>query len=265
MNIKISLFIFTVDNFFTMSSIEIVNSYINSHNKKKEDEENYALTESFKESLFILNKIDLIEPKEKKKVEEDFKKYIEENCKNKIYIKLNEENEIAINARELNRMNSFENYLKFYNYKYGFSYNEDDEVDEVDDEDDDEDYYYKYIIKNMNKDFNLNIKKEINYENNIKEFENKEYIFKNFENDEEIEKYKNLKHNFEIYANFNSFISLEKYLKLKKIFIENKNNNKNEAEILITNLIKNKIEKIMFNYYNITNFDNIFNYTKKNY
>ena len=68
-NIKFSLFIFKVDNFDSLGNIEIVNSYINSPNKKKDDEENYAITESFKESIFILNKIDLIEPKEKKKVE----------------------------------------------------------------------------------------------------------------------------------------------------------------------------------------------------
>ena len=47
-------------------------------------------------------------------------------------------------------MNSFESYLKFYNHKYGYSYNEDDG-----------DYYYKFIIKNMNKYCNLNIIKKI--------------------------------------------------------------------------------------------------------
>ena len=37
MNIKFSLFIFTVDNFYTTINEKILYSYINSHNKKKED------------------------------------------------------------------------------------------------------------------------------------------------------------------------------------------------------------------------------------
>ena len=149
MNIKFSLFIFSSERYLEHSTIMTIESFIKSYFKdeNKEDENNYNIAESFKESLFILNKMDLIEPKKRKEVEEEFKKCIEEQFKNKIYIKLNEENEIAISAKELNKNNSFEKYLNFYNNEIYTSY--------------DDDNYYEYIIKNMNRDFKLNIN---NYE-----------------------------------------------------------------------------------------------------
>ena len=76
MNIKFSLFIFSVENYESERSMRYLNSYLNDYNKKKEEEKNFIIVESFKESLFILNKKDLIESKDRKVVEEDFKKYM---------------------------------------------------------------------------------------------------------------------------------------------------------------------------------------------
>ena len=76
MNIKFSLFIFSVENYESERSMDNLNSYLNDYNKKKEEEKKFIIIESFKESLFILNKNDLIESKDRKVVEEEFKKIL---------------------------------------------------------------------------------------------------------------------------------------------------------------------------------------------
>ena len=182
-NIKFSLFIFGVDNYDKTNAKEILLGYINQENKyfdnnsfsssyftsneeqnkylkikqkqnaEKKEQREYCSLESFRESIFILNKIDTLKPKEREEGNQNFIKYMEKEFKGDKFIKLNEENEIAtmglILNKEISKYDSFEQYLDYYNSI----------AKEIEDH---SNSFYEYIVEIMNKDFKLKIKIEEN-------------------------------------------------------------------------------------------------------
>ena len=177
-NIKFSLFIFGADIYDKKNAKEILLGYINENSiynkeqnlinnsykeqpklleiktkklEEKKEQRKYCSLESFKESIFILNKLDMFNPKEREIGNQRFREYIKNEFrgyKDKL-INLDDDNEIGIIGKKLNeeisKNDSFEEYLNYYNSNSkefeGHSNN-----------------FYEYIAKMMNKDFNLKIK-----------------------------------------------------------------------------------------------------------
>ena len=144
----------------------MVNRNDEMNKQRKEEQRYYNSLKSFKNSIFVLNKIDTIQKKEdRKKINEKFREKMVEIVKqltdgkiNKDYpFYLNNDNEIGINGKELNerisKYDSFEKYLSYY-------------INNSKEFDDNNYNFFKYIVDKMNKDFSLDIK--------IKEYEDED-------------------------------------------------------------------------------------------
>ena len=240
MNIKFSLFIFSVENYEQSNVIEILNKYIDKDNKnyyyfrnEKERIKKQNSLQSFRESIFYLNKIDNVDKKDRALSIIHFRKYIEKNYIRE-KIELNRYNQISGSARLLNmnnsKLDSFYDYLFYLNsisnhcdlYTKSF---------------------YKYIVQMMNKDFKLNIQEE---SDNDDESDNEE------SNNKKKLEYIKLKGIVNNNKDFIQFISYRKYIELRREFKKNKNkyeNKENDDDIKI--VLKNKMKNIIENYLNI--------------
>ena len=154
MNIKFSLFVFSVENYEQSNVIEILNKYIDKDNKnyyyfmnEKERIKKQNSLQSFRESIFYLNKIDNVDKKDRALSIIHFRKYIEKNYIRE-KIELNRYNQISGSARLLNMNNSkFDSFYDYLFYLNSIS-NHCDLYTKS---------FYKYIVQMMNKDFKLNI------------------------------------------------------------------------------------------------------------
>ena len=220
----------------------------NIENKKiqeKINQRNITLLHSFKKSIFILNKIDLIEKSERKEINDKFIKFIEKDFakRNKIpKFNLSKENEIAINGKELNervsKFDSFEDYTDYY-------------INNIN-EDEEKEYYnfFEYLSQKMKKDFK-NIKIEIEEESDNDSVNKK--VLKHMK-EKDYEHYKKIKEIYNKSAVFTEFISKINYLQLKKLFKKNQSNyiiKKNKNGENLEDLLKNKMVKIIDDYLNI--------------
>jgi len=254
MNIKFALFIFDAQGYESNNTYDILNNYLyggniesfkNQVNQLEKENREYTIKESFKESVFILNKIDFLSKDKDKREDEHntFKNNIELNVKNNnnLNIKLNEENEIGINGRLLNesisKLDSFEDYLHYY------ISNSKEFVEDINLT------FYNYISNKMNQDFKLKLDEEEDEEDSEDE-DNENFPSKMKK--EEIKLYKGFKEEVNRIDFFVKFISPKKYYQLKKVFKKNiKNYNKKEEEKCLENIIKKKMEKIIKDYFNI--------------
>jgi len=281
-NIKFSLFIFSSDNYDKENSKEILKAYIDKkydENKKnqnlynnstkkeelkfkeinnlllneKQEQRDYCSLASFKESIFVLNKIDLVFPEQRDLVNKEFKEFIQKEFTNEKYIKLDDENEIPVMGKKLNdqisKYDSFEEYVKYYNFN-SQEYEDHSKI------------FYKFIFEIMNKEFqlNINITKEEDIENEDEEEEEdeedsdngKEIIKPSFMKKIDFENYKEIKILVDKNREFNSFLNPKEYCKLKKLFIQNKKNLRKEKEDgSLEKIISDKMKKVINDYFAI--------------
>ena len=193
----------------------------------EKNQRNINLKNIFKESLFILNQKNKNENTNLK----DFKELLENIFKEKnitIYLEDNK-NILEINLKilnlELNKFNSFEDYLIYSN----------NNIDSG---------LIESFVKNLNKDFNL----DLDYYNIVMTEE-----LNNLINDEKEEKNR-----------INNLINGDKlkysqYKKLKEIFNNLSKDLKNNNENILTKIIKNKIKLLIDDYLNITGLNNLNN------
>ena len=252
----------SIDSIFYLKNLPIIKNYEeenenydeekdykeNIENKKKQEKINQrdiTLLHSFKKSIFILNKIDLIEKEERNEINNKFIKFIEKDFakRNKIpKFNLSKENEIAINGKELNekvsKFDSFEDYIYYY-------------INNINEEDEDKVYnFFEYLILKMEKDFK-NIELDIEQESDNDSLNKKKVKHMKRKDSEH---YKNLKSIYDRSAEFNEFISKINYLQLKKIFKKNQRKyiiKKNKNGENLDDLLKNKMAKIIDDYLNI--------------
>ena len=283
-NIKFSLFIFGADIYDKTNAKEILLGYINQENKyfdnnssiysnfasngeqdkylkikqkknlEKKEQREYCSLESFRESIFILNKIDIFNSEEREKGNQTFIEYMEKEFKGDKFIKLNEENEIAtmglILNEEISKNDSFKQYLSYYNLL----------SKEIKDH---SNSFYEYIVEMMNKDFKLKIKIEENEsdeessENDndfnliIDKKKSKEKI-PPFMDEEEYETYKSLRALVDKNIQFNSFLSKTDFHELHELFKENhKRYEKNKEVSGIEKIIRNKMKKVIDDFFSI--------------
>ena len=296
MNIKLCLFIFDAENYQGNDALLILKTYLSQDiekyeeikneiqkinsgeydnekefeklylikQKDKMDQIDYISSQTFINSIFLLNKVNLIKDEnDRKNANNIFIDYMTKKfAKDESFVNriknfcLNEENEKEINARKLllenAKMDSFEDYLIYY-----IEYSEDYKNHSNN--------FLKYIIKQMNKEFELNLKYE-DSDNSDSEEENYEipndkskldnFITKNcpdfmkekdFRNFIEINKEKNKNHDF-----FDGFMSPKKYMQLKKIFKKSvKNYKKIQKKKKVEIMIQNKMKKIIDDYLDI--------------
>ena len=283
-NIKFSLFIFGADIYDKTNAKEILLGYINQENKyfdnnssiysnfasngeqdkylkikqkknlEKKEQREYCSLESFRESIFILNKIDIFNSEEREKGNQTFIEYMEKEFKGDKFIKLNEENEIAtmglILNEEISKNDSFKQYLSYYNLL----------SKEIKDH---SNSFYEYIVEMMNKDFKLKIKIEENesdeessendndFNSIIDKKKSKEKI-PPFMDEEEYETYKSLRALVDKNIQFNSFLSKTDFHELHELFKENhKRYEKNKEVSGIEKIIRNKMKKVIDDFFSI--------------
>ena len=247
-NIKFSLFIFSAENYDGKNATEILDSYIDggikekknkikdekklSHSEKenerikqqKNKEENLLsklnFIESFKNSIFILNKIDHYKTPEKmNKGIENFRAFYQDYIsKKKIELKLDDENQVGLIGNKLNdensKLNSFEDYLKYYIlYTKENSITQDKKISN----------FYEYILKIMKEEFKIKKiidESEDDNEEEEEEEDEEEYDAKmpNFMKKEDFNNYLELKSISKFNDNIIEFLNKKEYCKLKKIF-----------------------------------------------
>ena len=274
-NIKFSLFIFEVQNYDGINAKQILEEYTNvktngkksnnntysnnysrseeekkyeqiieiKENEKKEQKE-FCSIKSFQESIFILNKIDICPPNEREKKNEEFKEYIEGLFKDDKFIKLNDENEIPVMGKKLNEQisknDSFKDYINYYNL-ISKEYEEHSNC------------FYEFIVKLMNKDFQLKLKtkreedSEEESESDEEKEEEKEIEIPEYMDEEEFKDYKELKEKVNINDEFKNFLTTKEYHKLQKIFKKNKKNNfiSQNDNRTIEYLLREKMKKVL--------------------
>ena len=290
-NIKFSLFIFDVQNYGKSNSKDILHAYLdkkydndnyseNQYNnysnseelkyknvditlkKEKQEQRNYCSFESFKNSIFVLNKIDLVENKEE--INQEFKDYIEKEFTEKKYIKLDEENEIPLTGKKLNdeisKYDSFGDYIKYYNSNSK-------------DQEDHSKFFYRYITNIMKKEFKM---KENDFysdeESEHEEDEENEEDEEDEGNNDNIDKIKKpsnmdekvfkkfveLKGLVESNNEFKSFLKPKEYDKLSKLFEENKNKRKKKNEKgKLEKILSDKMKKIIDEYFDIDKYSSM--------
>jgi len=159
-----------VGSIFNLKSLSLIKN-IEENNENYDEEKEYkeniekkkikdknkrgiTLVNSFKKSIFILNKIDLIEKSERKEINDKFIKFIEKDFakRNKIpKFNLSKENEIVINGKELNekvsKFDSFEDYIYYY-------------INNINEDEEKVYNFFEYLSLKMEKDFK-NIKIDI--------------------------------------------------------------------------------------------------------
>ena len=271
-NIKFSLFIFAADTYDKENSLQILTNYIkggsqikNEENKnnmnqninksdastKSEEIKNNASEEekkrilfcqnkSFKESIFILNKIDKFQDK-KEEGKTYFRDFI---AKHKFDINLNDNNQPCIMGRKLNdeiiKLKSFKDYVSFY-IIYS---NENCRI-----------RFYNYISKIMNQDFKVNIKNEENdeKEEEEEEEEKEEEEAPSIMKKQDYENYIQLKKDAKQKSHFLDFLKAKQYYDLKEVFEKNKDKYqiKKEEDDVLEKMIKLKMEKILEEFFDI--------------
>ena len=213
--------------------------------KYHREQRKYCSHQSFNESIFILNKIDTVEKEDIERTNEDFKKYIEDNFNDKQIIRLDNDNELPLDGRkendEISKLDSFENYLKFYiiHSKYF---------------DEHTSYFYEYIIKIMNNDLGLKLRESEDEEDEEEENEDEDKgkkLENSGHNKDTINKYKELANICKKNSQFTGFIKISEYLKLKKIFKEKKHKYSKTKDLKIENMLKNKMIKAVKDYFSI--------------
>ena len=290
MNIKFCLFIFDANEYGGKDALLVLKTYLekdkkayeeieerlklindsnDSENKKKFEklelkkklekleQSDYISVQTFKDSIFLLNKVDTIPKEEERKnanknfIEFMTKSFIkDENIGNRIEgFYLTKENETQINAKKLNlkisRMDSFKDYFIFYNEFPG-------------DYEPHSKYFNKYIVKIMNEEFNLDLDDEDETNSEDEEFE--------IPNEKDLENYINKKcpkwmdkSDFELYINLKKlvgenpnlieFISPKMFIKLKKAFKHAKRKYKIKDKVQhVDIIIKNKMIKVIDEY-----------------
>ena len=285
-NIKFSLFIFSAENYDGKNATEILDSYIDggikekknkikdekklSHSEKenerikqqrnKEENELSKLNfiESFKNSIFILNKIDHYKSLEKtKKGIENFRVFYQDYIsKKKIELKLDEENQVGLIGNKLNdensKLNSFEEYLKYYIlYTKDNSGYKDKKISN----------FYEHMLGIMKKEFKIkNIiddDEEDNEEEEEEEEEEENDIKKPFNmKEKDFNNYLELKSISKFNDNIIEFLNKKEYCKLKKIFknyssnYEEKKNNDNDLK----KKLETKMMKTIGDYFYLDNY-----------
>ena len=250
-----------VDSIFNLKSLSLIKN-IEENNESYDEEKEYkenienkkfkekikqrgiTFVNSFKKSIFILNKIDLIEKSERKEINDKFIKFIEKDFakRNKIpKFNLSKENEIAINGKELNEEVSKFDSFEDYTYYYINNINEDEEKVYN---------FFEYLSLKMEKDFK-NIKIDIEQESDndsvnkktLKHMKKKDY-----------EHYKKIEKAYNKNAELIEFISKINYLQLKKKFKKNQSKyiiKKNKNGENLEDILKKKMVKIINDYLNI--------------
>ena len=275
-NIKFSLFIFSAENYDGTNAKEILDSYIKigikeiqkkqeikelSHSEKEnerlkdkseeEEKERHILNhiQTFKNSIFILNKLDHFAPEKRKEGIESFREYYKKYAK-EIDLNLDDENQIGLIANKLTdglaKLDSFKEYLKYYIlYTKDKSY-----TNKITS-------FYDYMTEIMSKE--LKFKNKDDEEDKEEEEEEEEDEEDNEKRPDYMEKddyddYKELK-NIADKNNDNiiSFLSKKDYCKLKKIFENNVDNydEENSKDDGLKVKLKNKMKKIIEDYFNI--------------
>ena len=286
-NIKFSLFIFSQDNYSNRNTTEILLAYVNQKKKEKKIEKNNddsktnfgemkfqeineireqekkeikdnSCASSFKDSIFILNKMDKIPEEERERKKKNFanwikgefedelkKKFANENLNEReiklkldnYKIHLDNSNLIGIMGKKLNeessKIDSFKDYLEFY-ISNSNTYKINSKI------------FSDYIEERMSEDFNINFDIESEEEDEGKG----KKLAKLSEKDLEI--YNRFSELINKDSKFNKFLSEKEYIKYKKLFKKNKKNfikpkGGNELE----KLIEEKIKNIIKDYFNI--------------
>ena len=278
-NIKFSLFIFSIENYDGSNASEILDSYIEggiketktdeenenneklSHseseskrlkNKKEEEDKNqhrYNHLQSFKNSLFILNKLDLLKPQEREEGKKSFRTYIETKFANEKekQIKLDDENQIGLIGSKLSdevvKLDSFKNYLKYY-----ISYIDNDNTISN---------FYEYLSDIMDEEFKIRKNKEEDDEEEEEE-EEEEDNKKNpsYMNDEEFKNYKELEKLASKKKNIINYLTKREYYKLSKKFDQNKDNyvKKVDKDDVLEEKLKKKMRLVIEDYFNIEDY-----------
>ena len=276
-NIKFSLFIFAADTYDKENSLQILKTYINGGSKKnkkekdnefsnyennkneeikkkaeleKEQQKLFCYNKTFKESIFILNKIDKFKD-EKEEGKKNFRDFISKNFE----INLNDNNQPCIIGSKLNneilKLESFRDYINYYILNS-------DENNRINN-------FYNYISEIMNKDFEINIKiknKESDEENeeeeeNEDEEKKEEDKIPSFMEKEEFENFKQLKNIANKKSYILNFMKVKQYYNLSKIFKKYKSNYKikKEENEGLEEMIKSKMKNIIEDYYNIGKYE----------
>ena len=178
-NVKFSLFIFDCLTLKDIDTLDIYKKYINLGNNNQNN-------------FYIINKIDLSKNENE---EEEFKKYIIENCK----ISENENNFIGTNSRLLSLENEkYNNFDTYLNYK----------ETEINYDDEHEKDFVIYLKDEMEKEFNLKIEStKINDSDSKKDTKRLEIFLSEYNNKLEDK-------------NFGGTLEIEDYLFFENIFKE---------------------------------------------
>ena len=223
-NITFSIFIFQIGSFESLDNYNILSNYKDFSQRFKYPEMEKICKKSFGESIFILNKIDLIKSEEEKNNQlEIFREKFELNENNSLYFSSKEK------LLENNKFNSFYQFIEYIINDDGCN-------------------FVKFLEKKLEEE--LNLKNISDYLKNPPKEEDLD--------EEELNKFNDLINDKNyIFKDFNK----EEYLKYKNIFLNNK---KTFKENDLTILLKNKIKNIYVNLTDFSKFKNSLKLMKKN-